>query len=64
MSTTSSGKPSEIKDTGTIFDKIEYELGNSTNYSPLKDQKFIELLNRVELKLREKNINDTITHSV
>lgn len=52
------------KDIGTIFDKIEHELGNSTFYSPLKDQKFIELLNRVELKLRKKNITDTITHSV
>ena len=52
------------KHTGTIFDKMESELGNSTISTPLKDQKFIELLNRVELKLREQNITDTITHSV
>jgi ABC-type nitrate/sulfonate/bicarbonate transport system ATPase subunit len=51
-------------DTGTIFDKIACELGNSTLYSPLKDQKFLELLNRVEFKLRERNINDMIAHSV
>jgi ABC-type nitrate/sulfonate/bicarbonate transport system ATPase subunit len=51
-------------DTGTIFDKLEIELGNSTLHSPLKDEKFLELLNRVELKLRERNITDMITHSV
>ncbi len=52
------------KDTGTIFDKMEVELGNSTLHSPFKDEKFLDLLNRVELKLREKNISETITFSV
>lgn len=52
------------RDTGTIFDKMDVELGNSTLHSPLKDEKFLDLLNRVELKLREKNINETITFSV
>lgn len=52
------------KDMGTIFDKIDIEMGISTFRSPFKDKMFIDLLNRVELKLREKNISETITFSV
>lgn len=51
-------------DSGTIFDKIKSELGNSTILSPFKDEAFLELLNRVELKLREQNFSDTLKYSV
>ncbi|QQS34550.1 MAG: ABC transporter ATP-binding protein [Ignavibacteriales bacterium] len=49
---------------GTIFDKIEIELGNSAYISPLNDKSFIDLLNRVELKLRKQNSDDFTTISL